>query len=437
MVGGRLGGRLMPWQDVSWQRRRWPAGFLADFSAAVQRTIRDKAAAAAQVLVDTAVPPVVFGHRHVRHRDAADAATARRVIHHRMRAENPRPANVSARDALPGDPGWWGFSFRDVPDRLSGPTALLSFENVDVVSAREVDGRRDWFVGLLDDAGNSLNLREIRYQPLLAEAARRSPRRIRQGIWIAERVYHNHSHWLTAHLPKLALLREIGGLDDLVLPAERSPLADQTLREIGVSPEACVQARTGERLSFQRLDLLETDRFRPELVQLAVSRYARFSDRPRRRIFISRRGARGRCLLEEERLEPDLRARGFEVVRMEALTFEEQRELMGQTEILAAPHGAGLTNMMFCPPGAHIVEIADPSYPNPNFYALACALDHVYWYVPGRGIGFGPHLDRDLSVSPAAIVNVLDTVIDESGGKGRPQVSSGTPDRQVSAALER
>ncbi|MDZ7757189.1 glycosyltransferase 61 family protein [Rhodohalobacter sp.] len=47
---------------------------------------------------------------------------------------------------------------------------------------------------------------------------------------------------------------------------------------------------------------------------------------------------------------------------------------MQQAEIVVAPHGAAITNVIFLSPGTHVVEIADLSFPNPNFYALASAM---------------------------------------------------------------
>jgi capsular polysaccharide biosynthesis protein len=130
---------------------------------------------------------------------------------------------------------------------------------------------------------------------------------------------------------------------------------------------------------------------------------------PWRRVFISRARARIRRLVNEEEIAPALARAGFEAVHMEDLSFEEQIRLMGETKVLLAPHGAGLTNMMFCPPGTHVVEIADTSYPNPNFYALACAMGLHYWLVRARLLpGEGRHrLDRDLEVDPAGVADVI------------------------------
>lgn len=80
---------------------------------------------------------------------------------------------------------------------------------------------------------------------------------------------------------------------------------------------------------------------------------------------------------------------------------------MGEAAVILAPHGAGLTNMMFCRPDTHVMEIIDPGFPNPNFYALASAMQLRYWLVEGQGLGSGHPLDNDLCVEPSRVEAVL------------------------------
>ncbi len=84
---------------------------------------------------------------------------------------------------------------------------------------------------------------------------------------------------------------------------------------------------------------------------------------------------------------------------MEELSLSEQIDLMARTETLLAPHGAGRNNMLICPPGARIAEIADPAYPNPNFYAMAAALGHEYHYLRARREGERHPLRQDLRLA--------------------------------------
>src|SRR5690625_7442986 len=78
--------------------------------------------------------------------------------------------------------------------------------------------------------------------------------------------------------------------------------------------------------------------------------------------------------MNEDLIWPLFERDGFERVFTERMSFAEQVRLMQETSVLAAPHGAGLTNMMFCREGTHVIEIADLTFPNPNFYATAAAL---------------------------------------------------------------
>ena len=109
------------------------------------------------------------------------------------------------RERLPDDRGWWGYSFRDVPARTSAETFVATLPDVRVVWYHDPEQQGDFYPALLTRDGRALDLREIRFRPRHARALRRfgRPVRIEKATWILERVYHNHSHWLTAHLPKL------------------------------------------------------------------------------------------------------------------------------------------------------------------------------------------------------------------------------------------
>lgn len=373
-----------------------------------------------EAAVAAGAPPAWFGHRWVRHetlteyfarqpaRRAVDAGR-HEVVHPPRIAHNPLPRNIADRASLPADAGWWGYSFHDVPERPTGETGIATLP--DCRLAFYTDGpKNNFYPAILNRDQRALRLRETVFRPGHGRALRSvgKPLRLRKATWILERVYHNHSHWLTAHLPKLCLLRARGALDDLVLPQRRDPVIDASLRMLGLTPTDFPSFDPDRPLEVQELTLLETDRFRPELLQpVRAALTRRTAGQPGRRVFISRAASRGRRLLNEDALWPVLRDAGFERVLMETLGFEEQVRLMEETAILLAPHGAGLTNMMFCPAGAHIIEMADLGFPNPNFYALACAMEHQYWLVPAKAVGDAHPLDQDLHVSVAAVGEVL------------------------------
>ena len=381
----------------------------------VRERLRRRAARAAERAVASGMPPSWAGWRWVREETVGEyfargGEGEYETIHPPSRATNPLPRNIPNADALCDDPDWFGFSMRDVPTRQSGETFRATLPDCTIVTFNDPDKDRFWPTILGRDQ-RALVLREMRFRPGHGAVLRRGARPVRlaQATWIAERVYENHSHWLTAHLPKLCLLKARGKLDGLVLPARRNAAVDNSLRMLGIEPNDFPVHDPSRPLRVDALTVIGTDRFRPELLRPVREALSRPSKPPWRRIFITRAQARIRKLVNEAALEPMLAQLGFELVQMEALSFAEQVRLIGETRVLVAPHGAGLTNMVFCQEGAHVVEIAAPSYPNPNFYALACAMGLNYWLVPATFASPSEidRLDRDLSVEPEAVRRVL------------------------------
>lgn len=366
-------------------------------------------------------PPRWFGWRHVEPARLRDVAARLDILQAAERAENPLPANVATRGELPDMQHWWGYSMRDVPDRLSGETVVATIRNVTVVCYRDQAG--EFYPAILSEDGRAVNLREIKFRPGHAEALRaaraegHAPQRLDRATWVLERVHENHSHWLTAHLPKLLLAKRQGLVNDALLPERLKPAQEASLRMLGIVPDGMPRFDETRPLAVSELTVIATDRFRPDLLRPVreVMAPPLPAESRTRRLYISRARARFRRLLNEEAIWPMLEARGFERIFMEDLGFAEQVELMRRAETVVAPHGAGLTNMMFCAPGTRVVEIASPGFPNPNFYALAAAMGHVYCLVAADEHGGGDPLARNLTVAPERLREVLEATDARAG----------------------
>lgn len=383
----------------------------------------------AQTAVAHGAPPAWFGYRRVEHETVQEYFLRRHdngqnqqyeTVHPVAEARNQLPCNVSSREDLPDDRGWWGYSFRDVPQRISSETFIATIPDCLITWYRDPEKSDDFYPAILNRDGRALDMREVRFRPLHALTLRQSqqPVRLKKATWFIERVYHNHSHWLTAHLPKLLLLRERGMLGNVLLPPERTTAMDGSLRMLGLEPEQFKTFDPARPLFIEELTIMGTDRFRPELLQMIPGAFGVTAEAaPHKKTFISRLKAARRRLVNEDEVWSLLEPLGFERVIMEEMTFEAQVQLMRETAVLVAPHGAGLTNMVFCPRGAHIVEIADLSFPNPNFYAVASAMGHNYWLIPAESIGDVHPLEKDLRVDPAAVRQILPALIPPSEAK--------------------
>ncbi len=75
------------------------------------------------------------------------------------------------------------------------------------------------------------------------------------------------------------------------------------------------------------------------------------------KIFISRKTASYRKMLNEDEVFAEFEALGFVRYDLAELSFLEQVRLVHDAKIIVAAHGSGLTNLMFATPGAQVVEI--------------------------------------------------------------------------------
>ena len=412
---------------VSVTRARKPSGGLV-VGAIVDRARRLKSKIPRLAVDRLGIPPAWTGYRYWG-RESLPALAARNereeaieVVHAEGVHHGPLPMNVGDRSTLPDDRGWWGFSFQDVPARRNDPTLIATLPDCRVAHFRQPPGHRfadDYYVGILNEDRRSVELREIRFRERHAEILRAgvATERISRATWVIERVFHNYSHWLSAHLPKFILLAERGELGDVLLPPDLPSVHRASLRMLGFPPEDFRTYDPAAVQAVEELIVLSTDRFRPELVRkVRNTLWGEEAPDPRRRIFISRQNVKRRRLLNEDQIWRILQPLGFERVVMEELPFEAQAELMRETRILVGSHGAGLTNMIFCPPGTQVLEIADLSFPNPNFYALASGLDHDYWLAEGKPVGQGHPLVLDMVADAEGVRESVLALLENAGG---------------------
>lgn len=97
-----------------------------------------------------------------------------------------------------------------------------------------------------------------------------------------------------------------------------------------------------------------------------------------RRIYISRNDVRYRRIVNERDLFARLQQYGFKRVTLSHLSFVEQIRLFATAEVVVAPHGAGLANLVFSPPGCQVIELIPKEYINVCFWALSEACGHNY-----------------------------------------------------------
>lgn len=101
---------------------------------------------------------------------------------------------------------------------------------------------------------------------------------------------------------------------------------------------------------------------------------------PKNLIYISRKKApQGRRINNEGELLDKITKLGFRGYILEDLPVPEQIELFYDAKVVIAPHGAGLTNLLFSEK-VKVLELFQMKYITPNYYYLSKSMGHDYHY---------------------------------------------------------
>lgn len=189
---------------------------------------------------------------------------------------------------------------------------------------------------------------------------------------ISHNIWSNgYFHWMTEAVPRLFRLE--GRAKELSYIAPPFPRLSRVVRAT-VSPlgfKKFIEYPPESNIKVERLVLPPNPKYKGEFDPEAMnsvrnyylSRYGatlKASERPEY-IYVTRRKARVRKIANEAELEALLHARGFATIAFEDYSFAEQVSLMSGAKVLISIVGAGLTNLMFMPPGGTVIEFAlDP-----------------------------------------------------------------------------
>ena len=203
-------------------------------------------------------------------------------------------------------------------------------------------------------------------------------------------------HWMCDILPRVHLLRQhydLASFDGFVVDVTAMPFQEETLARLGVPSDRIIASPDHWRFHLSAAELVVPSLpSRLNVVAPWAVEFLRglFGSPERsgagRRLYLSRANSRGRRVVNEEQLLPVLRRHGFETVYLEHMSVEAQARLFADAGWVLAPHGSGLTNLVFSAPGTKVVDLFAPGWVNPCFWTAAECAGVEYHYVLGRGV---------------------------------------------------
>jgi capsular polysaccharide biosynthesis protein len=186
----------------------------------------------------------------------------------------------------------------------------------------------------------------------------------RETVSLVSDGHGNYYHWMLDVLPRLAVLDLESLPQRHFLVSQESPFHRQTLDFLHIP--------TSSRTAVISQQFYTAPKFLIPMVRLGVSpenvRFVRHlllertglerSPSTNERIYISRRYATSRRVLNEEELGSILKKHHFRICYLEQLSLKQQILLFHHAAVIMAPHGAAWTNLIFARPGALALEIA-------------------------------------------------------------------------------
>lgn len=216
----------------------------------------------------------------------------------------------------------------------------------------------------------------------------------------------NFFHFLTQQVPSTLLAlqhcKEAGIRASILRPKTLSTFEVEFLSTLGVpivtELNSIVQAslvvlpRVGDATIIHESDLGLIQYWKDNLRDTVQQHKPTFSTR----VFISRSKST-RYSLNDELIEKFIKTIGFSIINTEKMALLDQIEIFSKCQVLVAPHGAGMANMVFMQPGSKIVELNTAGFVNIFVKSLSSVCGHSYSFVDVEKLGANDSITRLLA----------------------------------------
>ncbi len=224
----------------------------------------------------------------------------------------------------------------------------------------------------------------------------------------------NYYHWLVDSMPRLLVVKELLKQDNyaLLMPENYPKYIRQPLSYLEIKNITLI--KKNEYLQVENVllpyYLAGSGHIHPTMVFEVREFFRNKIDLKRTitsdKIYVSRGRQKARRVKNEEQVIEVVHQFGFEVIYFEDYTFEEQVTIGKGAKIMVSSHGANLTNSMFMPENAKVLELIRKDRPNFCYWALATVAKQNYYYQLCEVIG-NDHLQVDIELFKVNLQKIL------------------------------
>lgn len=227
----------------------------------------------------------------------------------------------------------------------------------------------------------------------------------------------NYGHWLVDGLPRLGLVDRLHDRADclFVVNQQRSDAMRRVVLDslalAGVGEEQVLftdaRPRTYERLTVPGTIARHPVAKAPFAIRFLEELGSRVEPAGEERIYVSRRKAARRRLVDDARVVEVLTARGYRVVHPEDLDLRAQIALFRSATHVVADAGAALANLAFSPPGVTVLALATETMNHDYFYDIVCHKAGRYRGLQGTAVDRPADIGSDFRIDPERLEECL------------------------------
>lgn len=204
----------------------------------------------------------------------------------------------------------------------------------------------------------------------------------------------NYFHWMCHIIPRVKLLNDYGlrwsdvGL--ILTPEIRGNFVNETLLLMKVPQDIIFQQKAGFKYSFSDVIIPSQPNkhihFSKWSLDFLKSLFINVDLPQCQKIYITREPSFGRNVLNDSEVWNELRAKGYKKYSLRGMSVKDQALLFNSASHIVCPHGADLTNLVFCQPNTRVIELFNSSYFTPLYWSLCNQLNHSHSYLIGEGM---------------------------------------------------
>tara|TARA_B110000483_G_scaffold238017_2_gene313856 strand:- start:5219 stop:6220 length:1002 start_codon:yes stop_codon:yes gene_type:complete len=239
---------------------------------------------------------------------------------------------------------------------------------------------------------------------------------INEGLWLIDNWSHGYFHWFGDVLQKYYALKKEGS--KLILPYSYSKI-DFIITSSKILNIELEFIHQDEILKCNNLIIVPTTfisgNFYDNLMMTIQSKFSNLitSKKPTSKIlYLSRELTNRRKVKNDNEIRYFVKLNGGKTLILEETSWIDQLAYFKNCEFLISPHGASLTNMIFCSNNVKIIEFRHHNSKIQNMYfSLSSSLKVDYFYIKCQGDNEDSHVS-DIEV-PVKKLQLLFNTFDD------------------------